>query len=290
MNSMTGYGRGQAICGKAKVVVEAQSINKKQAEIILNIPSRLSGVEAELRALFDQSIHRGRIVVNISAEGIEKHQEPVLNHELAKAYLKSFRQLQKDLKLTGEVAIETILRSPGVIETPIERTLDPQTQEAVHQAAQIALKQLLLMRSKEGLHLAKDLERRIKTIRAALSKIRKLQPRASSRYRDQLHERIQKLGLQIAIDDERLVKEIALFAERSDFSEELTRLESHLKQFSETCTKTDSIGRTLEFLCQEIARELNTLGAKANDAEISQIAVSCKSELEKIREQTQNVE
>jgi uncharacterized protein (TIGR00255 family) len=290
MNSMTGYGRGQNVRGKAKVVVEVQSINKKQVDIVINLPSRFSFVEAELRSLFTQAIHRGRIVVNVSADGIEKNQEPVLNRELAKAYLHAFQQLQKELCLQGDVPIETVLRSPGVIETPVEKTQAPETQDAIIQAAQIALKQLISMRSKEGDHLAKDLAHRVKTINTALRKIHSLAPRATQRYRQQLFDRIEKLGLPTSIDDERLHKEIALFAERSDFSEELTRLESHLNQFITICSHADAIGRTLEFLSQEIARELNTLSAKANDAEISQIAVQCKSELEKIREQILNVE
>jgi uncharacterized protein (TIGR00255 family) len=123
-----------------------------------------------------------------------------------------------------------------------------------------------------------------------LQQVRKLQPRVAPRYRAQLHDRIRKLGLDLANDDDRLAREVIFFAERSDFSEEITRLESHLLQFIETCRKPESIGRTLEFLSQEIGRELNTLSAKANDAEISQLVVQAKGEMEKIREQIQNVE
>jgi uncharacterized protein (TIGR00255 family) len=146
------------------------------------------------------------------------------------------------------------------------------------------------MRAKEGANLHKELTVRVKSIRQAIAKILKLQPRVAKRYRQLLFERIKKIGVEISLDDDRLTKEVVFFAERSDFSEELTRLESHLDQFIQTADNQQAIGRTLEFITQEIGRELNTLGAKANDAEISQIVVHCKAELEKIREQVQNVE
>jgi uncharacterized protein (TIGR00255 family) len=148
----------------------------------------------------------------------------------------------------------------------------------------LALEQLLQMRAKEGSNLHKELLRRIRSIGRALSKIRKLQPRVAKRCRALLFERVRKIGLEITLDDDRLTKDVTFFAERSDFSEELSRLESHLDQFLETTNKQPAIGRTLEFISQELGRELNTLSAKANDAEISQIAVQCKAELEKIRE------
>ena len=146
------------------------------------------------------------------------------------------------------------------------------------------------MRAKEGSNLHKELTRRIKFIQQAIAKIRKLQPDVAKRYRKLLFERVKKLRVEIGLEDDRLTKEVVFFSERSDFSEEMTRLESHLDQFIETTNNQQAIGRTLEFISQEIGRELNTLGAKANDAQISQIVVHCKAELEKIREQVQNVE
>ena len=138
--------------------------------------------------------------------------------------------------------------------------------------------------------ISKELLRRIRSIGRALSKIRKLQPRVAKQYRALLFERVRKIGPEITFDDDRLTKDVTFFAERSDFSEELSWLESHLDQFLETTNKQPAIGRTLEFISRELGRELNTLSAKANDAEISQIVVQCKAELEKIREQVQNVE
>jgi uncharacterized protein (TIGR00255 family) len=290
MHSMTGYGRGQAMSQGTKVTAEIQSVNKRQTEILVNLPSALTSLESDLRAKIDRSLHRGRIIATISVSGPSSHHQPVVDANLASRYLTQFKELQKALALPGEITIEMILRSPGVISTVEQGSLDSSTRAAVHAALDLALEQLLLMRAKEGSNLHQELLRRIKSIGRALSKIRKLQPRAAKRYRALLFERIQKIGLEIALDEDRLTKDVTFFAERSDFSEELSRLESHLNQFIETTHKQQAIGRTLEFIGQELGRELNTLGAKANDAEISRLVVECKAELEKIREQVQNVE
>ena len=290
MHSMTGYGRGQVVAESTKVVVEIQSVNKRQTEISISLPSAFASLENDLRAKVDRSLHRGRITVTILATGPTAHVQPLVDQDLANLYLVRFRQLQKELALPGEITIETILRSPGVISSSEQGLLDRSTRTAVNTALDLALQQLLEMRAKEGSNLHKELTRRIRSVRQAIAKIRRLQPRVTKRYRELLFERVKKIGVEISLDDDRLTKEVAFFAERSDFSEELSRLESHLDQFIETTNKQQAIGRTLEFIGQEIGRELNTLGAKANDAEISRIVVHCKAELEKIREQVQNVE
>jgi uncharacterized protein (TIGR00255 family) len=290
MQSMTGYGRGQAMSQGTRVIAEIQSVNKRQTEILVNLPAMLASLESDLRTKIDRSLHRGRIIVTISASGPAAHHQPVIDSDLANLYLRQFKQLQKELALPGDITIETILRAPGVVSVSEQVVLDSGTRSAVDAAVDLALEQLLQMRGKEGANLHRELLRRISTIGRSLSKIRKLQPRVAKRYRALLLERVQKIGLEVTLDDDRLTKDVTFFAERSDFSEELSRLESHLEQFLETSNKQQAIGRTLEFISQEIGRELNTLSAKANDAEISQLVVLCKAELEKIREQIQNVE
>jgi uncharacterized protein (TIGR00255 family) len=290
MHSMTGYGRSQISRNGIRVLVEVQSVNKRQTEILTNIPSALASLEGDIRARIDRSLSRGRIIATISVAGPASRVQPTLNHHLANLYLDQFRQLQKELKLQGEITIDTILRSPGVVSSSEKALLDASARSIVEAALDAALKQLIKMRAKEGSNLHKDLTRRVKSILQSITKVRKVRPGVVKRYREVLLERIKKVGLEIGVADERLAKEVALFAERSDFSEELTRVESHLDQFLETANRQEAIGRTLEFISQEIGRELNTLSAKANDAEISQIIVACKAELEKIREQLQNVE
>ena len=290
MHSMTGYGRGQFSENGIQVLAEVQSVNKRQTEILTNIPAALAWLEGDIRARIDRSLSRGRIIVTISVTGPPSNVQPALDHHLANLYLRQFKELQKELKLAGEISIETILRAPGVVCSTEKVSIDPSAKSVVEAALDVALQQLLKMRAKEGANLHKDLARRIKSILRGIARIRKRRPEVVKRYREVLLERIKRIGLEIGVADDRLAKEVALFAERSDFSEELTRLKSHLDQFTETANKQEAIGRTLEFITQEIGRELNTLGAKANDAEISQIVVHAKAELEKIREQVQNVE
>jgi uncharacterized protein (TIGR00255 family) len=200
------------------------------------------------------------------------------------------RTLQKELSAPGEITIGTILQAPGVMRFS-ENSVDPEgAWPAIERALDTALAELIKMREREGKHLAKDLIHRLKIIRAEIKNVRSLFPEVVKKYRTALFERIEKAGLNLALDDERLLKEVSIFADRSDVSEELTRLDSHLAQFAHHLRKNEPVGRTLEFMTQEIFRELNTLGAKANDAVISQHVVACKAELEKIREQIQNLE
>ena len=290
MHSMTGYGRSQLSGNGIQVLVEVQSVNKRQTEILTNIPSTLASLENDIRVKIGRAVSRGRIVVTISVTGPASHAEPTLDHDLASLYLRQFKLLQNQLRLAGEITIETILRSPGVVSFCEELSIDASARSLVNAALDVALEQLLKMRAKEGANLHRDLNRRVKTILRGIARISKRRPEVVKRYREVLLERIKKIGLETGVGDDRLAKEVALFAERSDFSEELTRVESHLGQFMESANKQEAIGRTLEFISQEIGRELNTLSAKANDAEISQIVVHCKAELEKIREQVQNVE
>jgi len=287
---MTGYGRGQLSGNGIQVLVEVQSVNKRQTEILTNVPSTLASLENDIRAKIGRMVSRGRIVVTISVTGPTSHPQPKLDDDLANLYLRRFKLLQNQLRLPGEITIETILRSPGVVSFSEELPIDASARTVVDATLDVALEQLLKMRAKEGANLHKDLNRRVKTILKAIARISKRRPEVVKRYREVLLERIKKIGLELGVADDRLAKEVALFAERSDFSEELTRVESHLGQFIETANKQEAIGRTLEFISQEVGRELNTLSAKANDAEISQIVVNCKAELEKIREQVQNVE
>ncbi len=180
------------------------------------------------------------------------------------------RALQKELNAPGEITISTILQAPGVMRFPEEAVKAEEAWPAVERALRAALADLIEMREREGKHLAKDLIHRLKAIRKKLKEVRALHPDAVKRYRAALLDRIQKAGLPIASDDERVLKEISFFADRADVSEELTRLESHLAQFAHHLRSKEPVGRTLEFITQEIFRELNTLGAKANDAAISQ--------------------
>jgi uncharacterized protein (TIGR00255 family) len=291
MRSMTGYGRGDADNGGAKFSVELNSVNRKQSDIVLNLPRDLAALEPRIRQAINEKISRGRMNVVVGLhQGANGAAALALDTALARSYHDAMLTLQKELSAPGEITIGTILQAPGVMRSP-EQTIDADDAwPTVERALTTALSELIKMREREGKHLAKDLIHRLKVLRQEIKGIRALYPDVVKKYRNALIERIQKAGLDLPIEDERLLKEVTIFADRSDISEELTRLESHLAQFAHHLRKNEPVGRTLEFITQEIFRELNTLGAKSNDAGISQHVVACKSELEKIREQIQNLE
>jgi len=291
MRSMTGYGRGQSAFNGTKISVELNSVNRKQSDVTVSLPREMAELEPRLRDVINGRISRGRLNVAVTCQNAPGAPAKVaLDAPLARAYHRAILDLQKELKVGGEISVETILRAPGVLRLSEEQAGGDPVWPHLETALNEALDDLVKMREKEGKHLAKDLIRRLKTVRLSLRKIRQLVPAVVKKYRLALQERIQKAGIEVPLDDERLAREIIFFADKSDVSEEITRLESHFAQFAHTLRKSEPVGRTLDFITQEISREFNTLGSKANDAEISQLVVTCKAEMEKIREQIQNIE
>lgn len=293
MKSMTGYGRGEAARGGFKVTVEISSLNRRQSELVLNLPRELEPLEARMRDLIHRRVARGRIQVRVGLHAADEawRRRVHLNQPLARTYAEALNRLARSLHLEGPVTLDTLLRVPGVI-----RAEDPETDaEAlaplVDTALEKALAALLRTRQAEGVHLARELTGRIRTLRRLVASIRRRVPRAMRDYRQRLLERLRAAGLEgVRADDERVVREVVFFAERADISEELSRLESHFAQFDQALQSREPVGRMLDFLAQEMGREINTLGAKAADAAISRTVVLLKSELEKFREQVQNVE
>ncbi|MFL6567862.1 MAG: YicC/YloC family endoribonuclease, partial [Chthoniobacterales bacterium] len=223
-------------------------------------------------------------------QGTNGSRRLALDTSLARSYHDAMLALQRELNAPGEITIDKVLAAPGVMKLAEDNIVAANAWPAVERALNTALADLIKMREREGKHLAKDLIHRLKVIRRELKAVRALFPEVVKKYRATLFDRLHKAGVDVPLEDERVLKEITIFADRSDVSEELTRLESHLAQFAHHLRKNEPVGRTLEFITQEIFRELNTLGAKANDAAISAHVVLSKAELEKIREQIQNLE
>ncbi len=290
---MTGYGRGECAQKGFKTTVEVSSVNRKQSEITVNLPRELEVLEAQIRDEVNKVVSRGRLTVRVSMHSAETSAAGQIrtNTTLAKAYVKEFQKLAKELKISPELNLETVIRCPGVLHTAGEIEEAEDLWPAVEKALKLALGALLKMRDREGAHLTKDLTSRMDMIQKSWAKISKQAPEVQKRYREQLLQRIKNAGLETpAPDDERLIKEVVYFADRSDISEELTRLQSHFQQFNDCVKSGEPVGRTLDFLAQEMNREVNTIGAKANDAVISREVVVLKAELERFREQVQNVE
>jgi len=293
MKSMTGYGRGECARDGFKITVELGAVNRRQSEISVNLPRELEMLEAPARDAINARIARGRVTARIGvhcSEGKASAQMHI-NKGLAAAYAAELAKLAKQLKLSGGVTLDQIVRAPGVFQSDEELVEADKIWPVVEKALRQALAALVKMREREGANLATDLTARIGIMRKSVEKVRKQAPLTAENYRKQLLERIKSAGIEnIAPDDERLMKEIVLFADRSDIAEELTRLQSHFQQFEDCRKSSEPVGRTLDFLAQEMNREINTIGSKANDAVISREVVTLKAELERFREQAQNVE
>jgi len=290
---MTGYGRGECSQDGFKVTVELSSVNRKQSEISVTLPREMELLEAPIRDQINRCVARGRLTVRVSlhAGASLTAARMHLNVPLAKAYARELSRLSRQLGLPGPVTLDHLARAPGVFQTDEELAVEEDFWPAVDKALRKALDGLLRMREREGEHLAQDLSKRVVVMRKATAKIQQRAPKVAERYREQLIERIKSAGLQApSLEDERLIKEVVYFADRSDIAEELTRLQSHFQQFEDGRTSKEPVGRMLDFLAQEMNREINTIGSKANDSLISREVVTLKAELERFREQVQNVE
>ena len=250
-------------------------------------------LEAQIRDAINRHIARGRLTVRVSlhAGAGNTSARLHLNALLAKAYARELNKLAKELKLEGSVTLDHLVRAPGVLQTDEEIAEAEDFWPAVEKALTKALATLVKMREREGQHLAKDLAERVAIMRRAVKTVQENAPQVAERYRELLLARIKSAGLDTPVaDDDRLLKEVVYFADRSDITEELTRLQSHFQQFDDNLKSKEPVGRTLDFLAQEMNREINTLGSKANDSLISREVVTLKTELEKFREQAMNVE
>ncbi len=273
-----------------QIAVELSAVNRKQAEISLSLPRALLELEPRVRDEINAHISRGRLTVAVGLHAKESEKKSGINVKAAKAYRDQLEAVRKSLKLAGEITLDQVLRGPGVLDA---ENVEIETETAwppLRKALKAALDQFVKMRQSEGEALAVDLRKRTLAIQKNVKTIGVLAPKVMEHHRGSLLERAAKAGLEIEPSDERLLKEIVFFADRSDISEELTRLRSHLDQFFTQLGKDEPVGRTLDFLLQEMFRETNTIGNKANFLAISQIVVGMKTELEKLREQVQNIE
>ncbi len=293
MNSMTGFGAATAPLGSTTVRVEIGGVNRKQTEIAISLPRAWSELEATVRDVVAGTVSRGRVNVTISLQvssGRESAGGITINETRLSSLQAQLPRLEEAFGHPVTPSLDALLRL-GIIEEETDASITPAAAwEAVEPALREALTAFTLLRAEEGTNLASDLLARVSTLRQFRSQLMERAGGVVTRHREALLKRLAESGLELPLDDERLIREIALFADKCDVSEEMTRLASHLDQFERICAKNEPVGRTLDFLCQEIFRELNTTCSKANDAELAQLVVTAKTELEKIREQVQNVE
>jgi len=290
MQSMTGYGRGEAASAGCRVVVECASVNRKQLDVAALLPREYAVLEPRIRETVAKSIQRGRIQASIKIQSDQTVAGSLLDAVAARQFHDELKALQRELGLKGEITLDHLLRGPAVVrEAAVSletETLWPVVEKALAQA----LKALIQMRREEGAHLRADLEKRGTNLGKLAGAIAKRAPLVPKMHRVHLLKRLKEARLKTEVSESRIVEEIAIFAERCDVSEEATRIQSHLQQFAQKLAAGTGQGRELEFLVQELGREFNTTGAKASDAAITKLVVEAKAELEKMREQLANVE
>lgn len=288
---MTGFGRAEHAGPEIIARVEIASVNRKQADIHFSLPRELSALEGDLKKMVLTAVSRGRVNVSINLEHRGSRDSGIaVNTDRAKALDEAFQEISKHLDRTVQLEAADFLRVPDVISFENSGWDPEQATAAIKPALTSALENLITMRTAEGADLKADLITRLTFLEEQATTIAEATPKVVNRQRELLHTRLRDAQIDLDLNDERLLKEIALFAERCDISEEATRLTSHLNRFHEYLDSNESVGRSLDFLCQEINREFNTIGSKANNADIGQNVVSAKTELEKIREQVQNIE
>ncbi|MGE9293805.1 MAG: YicC/YloC family endoribonuclease [Puniceicoccales bacterium] len=290
MQSMTGFGRGEARNEHVEITVEVSSVNRKSLEVGVSLPRDWQSLERDITEAVRGCALRGKVSVYVQVRkgaqggGLDWDDEKVLS---------TVRRLETFAHEHGMAIApdgDLLLRVINSLDTGSELPEADAAKPLLMQAVGAALEGFAAMRASEGEALKKDLLERLAFLEDQVVNMRTVAEEVVPTYREQLFARLQKAGLELELDDERVLKEICLFADRADISEELTRLSSHIEQFRATLEEEGAIGRKMDFLCQEIHREVNTSGSKANQIELTRIVIDCKNELERIREQAQNVE
>lgn len=291
VTSMTGFGRGEASNEGLAVVVETRSLNSRYLEIAGNLPKRLAHRELDLREIVKNKISRGKLSITISIEDSRTSTTTVkLNTKALQEYHDAIMEMRKQLKIKETVKLEHLLQIPDIFAPGEADDTSDAEWDLIAAALGASLDKLNDMRRKEGRELARDLHNRVKHIEKNMEKIEQLAVERVPQERQRLRERIARLFESDEIDEQRLEMEIVMMADKLDISEEIVRMRSHIKFYIEALKGADQAGRTINFLLQEMHREINTIGSKGNDAAISHIVVAVKEDLERIREQVQNIE
>ena len=291
MYSMTGYGRGTASSDGRELTVELKSVNNRFLDIGLKLPRQLSFLEDSLRRRLSEALSRGHVDVFVNYRNTRSDAKTVrIDEALLGAYLTSARESAKALGLTDDITLSRALSLPDVTTIlPADEDQDALTALA-EQAMSSAIDGLKAMRWKEGERLKADLSARIDTMTGYAAQVEKRAPAVVEEYRAKLTARIEDLLQETEVDRARLATEVAIFADRAAIDEEIVRLNTHLVHFKELLVAQEPVGRKMDFLVQEMNRECNTIGSKANDAELTSIVLLSKAEIEKLREQIQNIE
>ena len=291
IKSMTGYGRVEGLCDGRNVIVEAKSVNHRFLEIALRTPASLYPLEMEYKKKTAERFKRGRIDVSIRLEGEGSDTSKVnLNMDIARGYFDVLNRLKTEFNIQEPISLKNLINFRDIFTPPAETQLDTDLLNSVEKMLHEALTILVNMRQDEGIVLFSDMQMRLQTIGEIMGKIQLRAPQVVLEYQKRLSERIKDLTAGLELDAVRLAQEVAVMADRCDITEEIVRMQSHIGQFEALLQSDEAEGRKIDFLLQEMNREINTIGSKGNDLEIARQVIEVKSELGKLREQAQNIE
>ncbi len=291
LRSMTGFGVGKAGAATDEVTVEIRSVNHKFCEVKARLPRELASLEGAVVKQVKERLARGAIEVTVKRSAVSSAATvPTVDVELARQYRRAFAELSAATGLPDDVRVQHLAALPGVVRMEEPRVDVESAQKSLAAGLDAALSALIRMREVEGLAMAQDLSVRLSLVETWSTEAAALSPRSVEEYRQRLADRISELAKGLSVEPQRLAQEVAFFAERTDVAEEATRLASHLAQFRTLMTAPEPTGRKMDFLVQEMHREVNTTGSKSQHPELSLRVVAMKAEIERIREQVQNVE
>lgn len=291
IRSMTGYGRSQQTLDGREILVEIKSVNHRYFEFSARVPRAYGYLEEKLKSFLQGKVSRGKIEISVTIYNIEGKDALIeVNSSIAKGYVDALRRANEILELKDDITLSNLIRLPDIFNV-IKNTEDEEViWNYVKVAAEDALNSFVSMREAEGVKMREDVEQRLDYIEKLVEKVEERSPMVTEAYRERLYNKLSEILNDKKIDEQRILTEAAVFSEKTAVDEETVRLKSHINQFRNLLEINEPVGRKLDFLIQEFNRESNTIGSKAQDVEIIKIVVELKSEIEKIREQIQNIE
>ncbi|MDE7400134.1 MAG: YicC family protein [Oscillospiraceae bacterium] len=291
IKSMTGFGRAREILNGREITVEIRAVNHRYYEFSSRLPRSLTFAEERLKSLLQGKISRGKVEVSVTVQNITAAAEVITaNKEVINGYVSALREIKDEFSLTDDLSLSAVMRLPDAFTVVKADTDEEQLWADLRAVAESALESFLKMRETEGERMKTDILARLETIEGNVSFVEERSPIIVESYRKRLYERMREVLSDTGIDENRILLEAGIFSEKTAVDEETVRLRSHIAQFREMLESSEPIGRKLDFLVQEMNRETNTIGSKVQDIEVTKIVVDQKSEIEKIREQIQNIE
>lgn len=291
LKSMTGYGRHEAIAGGKKILIEIKSVNHRFSDYNIKVPRHLGFLEERVRKYASEYITRGKVDIYVNVESYEEaDKDIILNEELARNYINVLHELCEKFNLKNDISVSNVARYTDIFKTERREDNEEEIWSLVKDVLNEAMTAFTAMRSREGERIEKDLRERIDYMKGLAGQVDERSPKTVEEYREKLYTKIKELVEDRDIDEARVLTEVAIFADKVAVNEETVRLGSHFEEFYQILDSGEPAGRRLDFLIQEINREVNTIGSKAQDIEIAKIVVTLKGEIEKLREQIQNIE